>query len=348
MPAFQLFAESFSAYKVADFTDSSLLSNFRSRWTGTTGTCSIDTNGRNGRGFHLQVGCSIFKTLNHSATFTGGFALRIDGIAAPGNDRILTILNNDTQLFAIVHNADGTLSIRAGSGTTIAVSSRALLLTRFYWIDYTVTFSGSAPIIATAELRINTFSEASGAASTGISTSSLLSGATDANVVMLSSVVGTGAAMTVSEFYIKNTSGYYGDVNFIPIYPNGDVITEWTPSTGSSHYVLIKTAPADLTKNINTATINNRDIFDWDDCPGFSGTLKAINIRFLARKDDEGTKSFKIVTGDTGTEDASAEKFVSDVTEEYYEHSLENDPATGLPWTQVGFNAKRFGVKLIS
>jgi hypothetical protein len=68
----------------------------------------------------------------------------------------------------------------------------------------------------------------------------------------------------------------------------------------------------------------------------------------LAQKDDEGTKSFKIVTGATGTDAQSDEFFVSSANPEYYEFSLKLDPQTGLPWTAAGVNALIAGVKCIS
>ncbi len=149
--------------------------------------------------------------------------------------------------------------------------------------------------------------------------------------------------------YIKNTAGYYGDIRIVALFPNGDGATlQWTPSTGVTHYLMVNTHPVDLTKYLKDLTPGDIDTWDWEDCPGFSGTIPAINISMDARKDDEGTKSFKIVVGNTGTEAESDEFFVSNLTPEYYEFGLELDPGTGLPWTQVGFNAKQFGVKLIS
>lgn len=347
MPAFQLFADSFSRYNIGTFnSDAALFDNFRSRWTGASGSIGIDNNGRNGRGLQIPSGAGASKTLNHSATFTGGFALRVNG-SATGNDLVLRILNNDTTLFQIFHESDGTLSIRTGT-TVIGVSNRAMLSSRFYWIDYTVTFSGTTPIIATAELRINTFVECSGSGTTGVNASSLLSLDATGNVVTIGAIVGVGLTSTFSHFYIKNTAGYYGDVTFLAIFPNGDVVTGWTNSAGSTSYVLVNNHPVDLTKFISSATPGAKAIFDWDNCPGFSGTLKAINLSFLMQKDDEGTKVVKIVTGDTGTEDSSPDMYLSDITPEYYEHSQENDPATGIPYTQAGFNAKRFGVEVVS
>ncbi len=64
-----------------------------------------------------------------------------------------------------------------------------------------------------------------------------------------------------------------------------------------------------------------------------------------ARKDAEGTKKFQTVVGNTGTEAHSVDFSVED--NYVFHHTVfDLDPATSLPWTVVGFNAKRFGVKI--
>jgi hypothetical protein len=346
---FEGFAESWGAYKLASTSDPDLLNNLKSRWTAVGGSLTVSTSGRNGNGLTIPFSGFISKTLKHSSTFNIGFAFRYN--AGPtGNDVIFALNNNDNRLFSLKILSDGTIQALAGTSTSIGVSSRALLVSKFYWIDLEVTLSGSSPIMATAEVRINTHTEITGSASTSLTTAQLISGDATINNFFLSGPAGPGGvgSATYSDFYIKNNSGFYGDIHILPLVPNGDVVSDWTPSTGGVHYVMVNSIPVDLTKYVKTATANNKDIWDWQDCPGFSGTVKFVNLRVLARKDDEGTKSFKIVVGDTGTEAESDEFFVSDLNEEYYEYSSETDPGTGMAWTQAGFNAKRFGIKLIS
>lgn len=353
--AFELLAESFGRYKVANFNDASLHDNFQQRYT----TLNLDqfceitsTEGRTGNGIVLAVGGRGFtKTMSHTARWVTGVALKFTTGTSPGSTSIFyTVLNNDTVLFRVGHDADGTLSLYAGNNPIpFAVTTRALLDERYYYIEADVTFSGSTPITATGELRINGHVEASGSGSTSVNASSLLSNDTTANVHSFAAPGNTGSRMVMDDLYIKNAAGYYGDIRIIALFPDGDGATlQWTPNSGTVHFDRVNTHPEDLTKWLQDLTAGHIDTWNWQDCPGFSGTIKAVNISALARKDDEGTKSFEIVVGNTGTEAHSPEFFVSDATPEYYEYSLETDPATGLAWTQVGYNAKQFGIKLIS
>ena len=342
-----VFAESFSRYKVTDFGDTDLQANFYSRYTNgglSNNFASINSNGRNGACISVGRGSgSFFKTLPHSSEWVTGFAYRIDGAGAGGVDEFYSIGNNNTLLFSLRQAIDGTLVMYAGPNV-IAVTERALLKSRWYYIEVDVSFSGST-ITTTAELRINGHVEASGSASTAVNISSLLSGNAKGNVHTFSALGAVGGGNSFDDVYIKNASGYYGDIRVVALFPNGDASpTDWTTHGSGTHYLDVNTHPVDLTKWVESNTVNQVDMWDWEDCPGFSGTIKAINIGLLARKNDEGTRSFKILTGST----LSDEFFVSDVTPEYYEWALETDPATGLAWTQVGFNATQWGPKLIS
>ncbi len=348
-----IFKESFERYKVAASSDTVLLANFIQRWT-SAGGFTIDTSGGlgTGRAECLISNGAIAKTLPHSSRWVTGFRYRYVS-SALGNSAIYAIKNNNTFIFDLQQNADGTLAIRtANGGTVLAVTNRSLFSNTRYYIETDISLSGATPISITAELRINGNVEASGTASTGVNASSLLSNAANANYHSFTGITGgIGAGDWITDIYIKNSAGYEGDVRERSVFPNGDGATSmWTPNSGAVHYDRVNTHPVDLTKWLSTATVNDIDLWDFENCPAFTGDLLAINISVLAQKDDEGTKSFKIVCASaTGTIEAlSDEFFVSSNLAEYYEWSLALDPATGLAWTQAGFNAKQWGVKLIS
>lgn len=341
--SFVEFKDSFERYDVGNVS-SALLDNFLSRWTTVFGVPEIITDGRTAQAVRLG-GATIAKTLPHSARWVIGWAYRLK--ASAPRDLDVYSLSNDVNILArVLIDADGTLSLRAGNSTIVGVTERALNVNHWYYIEVDVTLSGGSPIMAAIEVRINGKVAASGSGSTLINDTDNLSQDNQGNYHQFSGLTGVGNDSDFDDLYIKNEAGYEGDPRVVPKYPEADgLITDWTPNSGSTTFDRVDTHPVDLSKWIETATPN--DIALWTmTLPSFSGTIPAINFSVLARKDDEGTKSFKIVFGPAGTDAESDEFFVSDVTPEYYEWSIKTDPTTGSPWAPGG--TITWGVKLIS
>jgi hypothetical protein len=341
--SFVLFKESFERYALGTVTGA-LLDNLLSRYTIVNGALVVSSAGRTGQCISMNQ-AAIGKTLAHSARWVSGFAYRRNNNPS-GDQSRYEIFNNSNQMCRLLEDADGTLSLRAGNTNIIAVTTRALHTGIWYYIELDVTLSGGTPIMCAAELRINGNVEASGSGSTGFNVTDNLSQDATGNFHQFSGLTGVGNTCDFDDIYIKNEAGYEGDIRNIAVYPSGDGGTlQWTPSTGSSHFAMVDSHPVDLTKWLEDATPGDIDLWTFV-LPSFSGTIVAVNFSVLARKNDEGTKSFKIVCGPTGTDALSEEFFVSDVTPEYYEFSLKLDPTTGVPWAPGATITA--GVKLIS
>lgn len=344
--SFVLFKDSFEAYKVATSVDPDLLQNMRERYTFARGSFFIDNTGGIGQELNL-ANASIGKALAHSARWVGGFRYRYtsSGLA---DANIYQLHNNATELFNIQQNTDGTLAIRTQNGSLVlGVTTRSLFSNIRYMIEFDVTLSGSSPIMISAELRINGHVEASGSGSTAINANTLLSGDATANFHRLNGTAGgAGTSGWFKDVYWKNEAGYEGDVRNVAIYPASDGgILDWTPNSGSTHFDRVNTHPVDRTKWLETATPGDIDLWGFT-LPSFSGTVPAVNWRVLVQKDDEGTKSFKIVFGPTGTDAESEEFFVSSNNPEYYEFSLKQNPVTGVDWAPG--DSIDVGVKCVS
>lgn len=353
--SFVLFKDSYERYKVASFADSDLFTNLASRYTTVSGgnLGSVIASGRSGQALRLQFGSAVAKTLPHSGRWVLGFAFRLV-VPSVGSDPIYQLSNNTNVLFTLVHNLDGTLAMHAGISTdpVIGLSARALLPARWYYLEIDITIGGASPLTVEAELRINGHIEASGTQNTVINATDNLSfgstGGVDANYHLFAGTSGAGGSggCDVDDLYIKNEAGYEGDIRVLAAFPSGDGGTlQWTPDSGSTHFDRVNTHPVDVTKFLATATIGDIDLWTFT-LPSLPGTIVGVNISVLARKDDEGTKSFKIVVGASGTDASSDEFFVSDVTPEYYEFSLKVDPSTGSAF--VPGSTLTVGVKLIS
>jgi hypothetical protein len=353
------FADSFSRYKIAHFDDAALAANFNSRYTASNlGVAQeIDNTGRTGQCLRMHAaGQSFFKTLRHASRWVVGFAFRADATSG-ASETIYALLNNNLGIFSLRHNADRTLSLWGGPfifyGAPFATSTRALLQGRWYFLEVDISVSGTPNLIVTAELRINGKVECSGtltvpdASGSPVPLTALISQDATANVHLFNSWLGILQGYSLDDLYIKTGAGYYGDLRIRARYPNGDATPlDWTPDSGTVHFDRVNTHPVDLTKNLSDDVPTHVDLWEWEDC-GISGTIVGIDIGILARKDDEGTKSFKIkVGGSPGAE--SDEHNVSDVNPEYYEYCLEIDPNTGVAYTPASFNAILAGAELIS
>ncbi len=352
--SFYLFKDSFKRYKnTSNPLDADLLANMRQRYTSTGGVAIDSTGGLSGSRVELGMqNGGIAKTTPHSARWVLGHRYRYNATTL-ANGLIYQAFNNDANLFGVQQNADGTMLI-SSNGVPLGVTDRSLFSNTRYFLEWDFALSGGSPIIVTGELRINGHVEATGSGSTGRNASSMLSypttGGVDANRHAFSAATGgAGTGSWITDLYIKNEAGYEGDIRNLPMYPASDGgILDWTPNSGSTHYDRVNTHPVDITKWLETATPGNIDLWGFSGIPAFSGTIVGINISVLVQKDDEGTKSFKIVVGSTGTDAESDEFFVSTTNAEYYEFSLKEDPLTGLPWTLAGVNALIAGVKCIS
>lgn len=340
-----LFKDSFDRYDLGTVSGA-IFDNFVSRYTTATSSgMDIVNDGPSGRAISLGIGV-FSKTLPHGSTWTVGFRAKFSGTPI-GENRLLQIFNCDAVLLTLLHDEDGTLSMRAGTSIAQAmgVTDRALLRDRWYYIELTLTLGGD--ISATAEVKINGHVEMAGTHATAYHATNLLSQDATANVFTFSNGMGSvGSGTTIADLYIINEALYEGDIRNVAAYPSGDGGTiDWTPDTGSVHYTEVNSHPADVSKFVKSGTVGQIDLWTIT-LPTITGSILAVNFSVLARKDDEGTKSFRIVIGPTGTDAASDEFFVSDVSPEYYEFSLKQDPTTGLDWASG--DTITMGVELMS
>jgi len=276
----------------------------------------------------------LFITLSHNGGWTVGFRFNL-----PQAGNLWTGYNNADALGNLTANADGTLTLRAGGSgfgnPLIGTSNFAVHFGKWYYAEISCALSGSAPVNSAMQLKINGELLLDGNAGSNFNAAGLTSGTATINRHSL-----TGAC-SYRDIVMRNQAlTYGGDVKIIAVRPNGDVITQWTPTGGGPSYTQVNEDFSDF-----DAT-KLSDILDWQDIPGFAGTIQGIQASMNAKKDDEGLRTFKTVTGDTGSEEQSDEFFLSD---DYvcYRTCQDVDPATGLPYTQAGFNAKRFGVRVI-
>lgn len=335
------FAESWSGYSTNTGSGAINTEILLCRWTSNDNGGNFTIN-NDSAGNYITVGPSvnIYKTITHQSGFTCGFRTRLP----TGGSHLLTFYNNNATLGNVTVNLDGTISVYAqGSGNVLIATSNAVInANRWYYFELSIALSGTTNINVAAILHVNGEELINANANSGISNANLTSLTTTLNRI------GISGACDYRDIYLNNGSGQFdGDIKILAVRPNGDVVSGWNTSTGTVHYTLVNElfSDFDATYVYSTAT-TSQDIWDWQDLTSFGGTIKGIQISIMARKDDEGSKSFEIVTGSTGAEDSSPEFYLSDDYIAYF-RCQDDDPATGVPYTVTGFNAKQFGIKVI-
>lgn len=346
------FLESFDHYQAT--------ADIYRKWTGVGANVSITPNGRNGQGCIL--GESLFITIDQQATWTIGFAVNFTAGPAFGNAVLYELFQVGGEplapsLCSIFINSDGTFSIRGNNHSQILANSTpgfSLQMNTWYFFELRVVLSSLANFMTVnASLRVNTATRAttSGPVTTGVNINSLLFPQATGNVHFWA---GAGSGVTLDDIYINDGTGAYnnsfaGDVSIICFRPNGDVTTQWTPTGGGASFTQVnETYPNGGATNISDLTPGDVDNFDWQDLNPLIGSIVGLQYLVYAQKNNQGTRTIKMTIGPTGAfEQLSSEIFLDD-SFVYYRLPTDVDPATGVPWTVVGFNAKRFGVELFA
>lgn len=338
------FAESWSGYTTNTGSTAAGINNqiILARWT------NIDAGGvffirNDGVGNYNSIGASvnIYKTVNHQTGYTIGFRVRIE---LPGSYPVLTLYNNNTQLGNVTINIDGTIGVygQSSGSSLIAISNSIIHANTWYYFELSVSLSGTTPINVAAILRVNGEELVNGNVNTAVNTVDLTSQNATVNRFSFAGQI------DIRDIYANaGASNFDGDIKILAVRPNADVVSNWVCSSGTSEFALVNETFSDFDASyVSQTATGSQGIWGWEDIPTFSGTIKGIQISIIARKDDEGSKSFEIVTGSTGTETASPEFYLADSYVAYF-HCQDDDPATSVPYTVTGFNAKDFGIKLI-
>lgn len=357
------FVESFGIYDLlVGISGTVSQKSLRNRWnsTGVGGGIWVEA-GKGKRGqpaLVLGPGASLARTLSHQSLWIIGYNINVSSTAGVGGGKTLDMMNNGQPLCSLYVNVDGSLKVQAnGNGPIIATSSPCLTaaVDAYLEISATLTTSGSDMNLA-VECWVNGVSQCTGSGLIGRNVNTLTSQTPTFNQLFIQDGIGgsTGRCY-ISDMYLNNGSGATNLTKFgtveIDAYPlpNGDDGVQWTPLGGSgSNFSEINENPADGNASYVLAnTVGKKDSYTWQDIVSFTGTVKSVQISYFARVDQEGVRAFQGTIGAGGTE-AQTASFGLSFNYLYYHQAFDLDPATGLAWTRTGFNAKDFGISLVS
>ena len=263
---------------------------------------------------------------------------------------IFSVMSGATIQMSLCLKADGALEVRRDGrfGTVLGTSSATSLITAntFFFIELKALISTT---VGTVSVQLN------GAAVTG------LTGVTGLN----------NAQAAVSTWDGFNLRGRTGDVDFDDVYLLdgtgaaplqgflGDVRVDarmptaegttigWTPLSGTDNALMVDEIPPNGDTDYNsTPTVNAIDTLVVQDAPVVGATILGVQTNIYVKKTDAGTTSIASVIR-SGTDQVGT-TVNPGTTYAYTMQAYGVNPATGVAWTEAGFNAAEFGYKRIA
>lgn len=159
------------------------------------------------------------------------------------------------------------------------------------------------------------------------------------------------------DIYIIDTTGtvnndYLGDLEIEGWLPTSDGdLTQWTPSTGSTHYNLVNEALHSVGNDddkVYNDTVDNIDLYGFDNLSR-AKTILGLAVTIRAAMQTAGSRSVKIALRNSAdTDNVGSSTFsLSDTAWEMFVEMFDQDPAAGPgSWTESALNDYQFGVKM--
>lgn len=188
-------------------------------------------------------------------------------------------------------------------------------------------------------------------------------GGTDGLIDMVSIGFNNGTGQYfVDDVYILNEQGsvnnsWLGDTRCFPLYPDGNGSsspTAPTPLSGSDgnstdNFLLVDEAGTPVTTDyVFSTTDGDQETYTFQDLPVTLGTIRGVEVRAHAAKDDTGTKQFRMITRRAGADDFGPDHVLAAVPLWQTHHDIhELDPHAGPgAWTITNVNATEWGVQV--
>ena len=159
-------------------------------------------------------------------------------------------------------------------------------------------------------------------------------------------------AMYITDFYLCDLTGpapandMLGDCRVDRLAPTSDGShTDFTPSTGVSHFAMVDELIASATDYNLGATLNAHDSYGFEDLAFTPTNIFGLQVRRAAWKTDCGARSLSAAVKTEGTEYIQSPAVLS-TSMLMYETDVFLNPSTGEPWTLAQVQALEAGVKV--
>jgi hypothetical protein len=137
-----------------------------------------------------------------------------------------------------------------------------------------------------------------------------------------------------------------GDVAVVPLYPDGDGDSDWTPHAGSTHYTMVNSAPPDGTTYNTADSAGQEDSYSLQDIPAFNGTIKGtVAVWWMTLSDPGAGAAF----GFYNTDDKATGLFYPSYGSwQYFIDPERYFPDSSDEWTQSQINNLTLGIARFS
>jgi hypothetical protein len=298
----------------------------------------------------------------------GGYALTLNTASAPGlrsgalttDDTIVigfavtfTSMVNDDKIFLALLDGTtvgvtlsilntGDIRIRCGGTLLKDTVGLGLAVNTWYYFELKVQ---CATTVGTYELRVGEANVCSGTGTTKAGSNSYH------DRFLFDTIYGM-YAISIDDLYVLDSSGtdntdFLGNMRVVTIQPNaaGDS-TDFTPDSGDNYARVQEVTCDDDTSYVESATVNNADLYNCADLAGIVLGIKGLQICTDCRETDATTFTLKTIckSGANTSEDAGQIIGTTDFTVK--RRIMETDPNTTNAWTQANINDAQFGVKV--
>jgi hypothetical protein len=293
--------------------------------------------GQGRRGTTSSAGNGTWVTIPNTATVIAGCAYRLSSL--PGVFvQILDFRDAGTTQCDV--RLTSTLQLQVTrAGTVLQAVPSGIVVGAYNYIEFRLTVH---PTTGSWEVRVNGITRLQGTGNTR---------QTAANQVNQVRLAGTGSD-NYDDFYIVDTSGtvandFLGDVYVVALFPDSDVVSGWTPSSGTSRWALIDEPSMNSdTDYVSTSTVNDVFACGLSDLPASAWQVKAIQTVTAVRKDDAGTRIIRPLLRIGSTNYETADVSVGD-TYVMRPDPWTVNPATSAAWTVSDVNALAAGARLV-
>lgn len=249
------------------------------------------------------------------------------------------------QVYRGANGAGGTLLGTAAAGTEL----RSGL---WYYVEIKVTIdavSGSVKVNVSDGVSSTTVLNLS-----SINTKNTANSTFDTISLFEASGGPLGGASSYDDLYVCTLAGavnndFLGEVRIQTQYmaSNGHV-NQWTPLSGTNASNIDETLIDNDTSYNSSNTVGQLDLFNAHALVVSGGTIPAVVMKIYARKDDVSARAISSVIYDGASDIVNATSHGLFSSYLSMIDVYETDPSTSSPWTQALFNARQFGVKMIS